>query len=437
MRYSEEVAERDRKLAEARGILDRADADLSGDDAARFDTITAEVEGHNANIRRLEFADRMAHMGPGGDGHYRTEGGAVGMHYVDGSFPAGGEDRRKPAPKPLAGQQVLTREQSMAQWSVDNGIVTTDEPVSFDRYIRGIVTGDWSNAEHERALSEGTSTAGGVLVPVPVANSVIDLARNQTRVFQAGAVTVPMTSNTLKMPRLTVENSPAWRNENATITPADLTFDAVTFTARSLARSIVVSRELFLDTTGDPRVGDVIAQSFAAQIAVELDRVALRGSGTPPEPKGVLNQSGVTITNHGAAGTALTNYDWLLDAAGAVRADNFEPTAHIVAPRTATNLGKLKETSTLAYMEPPAALLPLLPTSQVPVNLTVTTSSDCSEIYTGAWSMLGIGIRQGFEIQFLTEPYADTGQYGFIAHLRADVQCLQPAAFVVDLGVRG
>ena len=43
----------------------------------------------------------------------------------------------------------------MAQWSVDNGIVTTDEPVSFDRYIRGIVTGDWSNAEHERALSEG------------------------------------------------------------------------------------------------------------------------------------------------------------------------------------------------------------------------------------------------------------------------------------------
>lgn len=164
--------------------------------------------------------------------------------------------------------------------------------------------------------------------------------------------------------------------------------------------------------------------------------MALRGSGTPPEPKGVLSTAGVTATSHGANGTGLTNYDFLLDAAGAVRAANWEPSAHIVAPRTLTNLGKLKETSTLAYLAPPAALLPILPTSQVPINLTVGTSTDCTEIFTGQWSMLAIGIRQGFEIQFLQERYADTGQVGFIAHLRADVQVLQPAAFVVDTGVR-
>ena len=372
-----------------------------------------------------------------GDGHIRTMGGSEGTHYLDGSMPYGDDmPRRNSLRKPLAGQQILTRDQSMAAWSRDNGYTTDDEPVSFDRYIRGLVTGNWDGAEHERALSEGTSTAGGVLVPVPVANSVIDLARNRTRVFQAGAVTVPMSANTLKMPRLTNESSPAWRLENATITPQDLTFDSVTFTARSLARLIVVSRELFLDTTGDPRVGDVIAHSFAAQIALELDRVALRGSGTPPEPKGVLNTSGITATTHGAAGSSPTNYDWFLDAAGAVRAANFEPTAHIVAPRTLTNAGKLKEATTLAYLEPPTALLPILPTSQIPINLTVTTSSDCSEIYTGQWDMLGIGVRQGFEIQFLQERYADTGQYGFIAHLRADVQVLQPLAFVLDTGVR-
>jgi hypothetical protein len=34
-------------------------------------------------------------------------------------------------------------------------------------------------------------------VPAPLSARVIDLARNQTRVFQAGAVTVPMTSQTL------------------------------------------------------------------------------------------------------------------------------------------------------------------------------------------------------------------------------------------------
>ena len=30
----------------------------------------------------------------------------------------------------------------------------------FDRYLKGLATGDWDGAEHERPLSEGTATAG-------------------------------------------------------------------------------------------------------------------------------------------------------------------------------------------------------------------------------------------------------------------------------------
>ena len=51
-----------------------------------------------------------------------------------------------------------------------------------------MATGDWDCAEHERALSEGTATAGGHLVPTPLSARVVDLARNQARVFQAGAL---------------------------------------------------------------------------------------------------------------------------------------------------------------------------------------------------------------------------------------------------------
>jgi HK97 family phage major capsid protein len=267
-----------------------------------------------------------------------------------------------------------------------------------------------------------------------LAAQVIDLARNATRVIQAGALTVPMTSSTLKMARLTGEGSPAWRNEAAVISEQDLTFDAVTFTARSLARLVILSRELFADA--DPAVDGIIATSFAQQIAIELDRAALRGSGTAPEPRGILNTSGVTTTTHGGAGSAITNYDWFLDAAGVVRAGNYEPTAHIVAPRTQTSLSKLKEATTNAYLAPPAGLLPILTTKQIPANLTVGASTDCSEVYTGQWDQLAIGMREDFTLEFLRERYADTGQVAFIAHLRADVQLLQPAAFVVDTGVR-
>jgi HK97 family phage major capsid protein len=41
-----------------------------------------------------------------------------------------------------------------------------------------------------------------------------------------------------------------------------------------------------------------------------------------------------------------------------------------------------------------------------------------------------IGVRTGLNIELLKERFADSHQYAFIAHLRADVQIAQPAAFV-------
>jgi HK97 family phage major capsid protein len=267
-------------------------------------------------------------------------------------------------------EPVLTREQSVYDWCQTCGMFDqADQPLSFDRYLRGLATARWDGAEHERALAEATVGAGGALVPAPLSARVIDLARNQTRVFQAGAVTVPMTSQTLTLARLTSEGSPAWKSEGSSITAADMVFDRVSFTARTLVRLVRLSVELFEDA--DPSSEGIIARSFAAQMALEIDRVALLGSGTAPEPRGVLNQSGVTLTAHGAAGTAITTttaYDWHLDAAGTVRANNFTPNAHIQAPRTSTSLSKLREATTSAYLTPPANMLPMLTTKTVPIK---------------------------------------------------------------------
>jgi HK97 family phage major capsid protein len=310
-----------------------------------------------------------------------------------------------------------------------------DQPLSLQRYLRGMATGEWDGAEHERALAEATVGAGGALVPAPLSARVIDLMRARTVVLRAGGVTVPMTSQTLALARLTGEGSPAWKTEGANITAADLTFDRVSFTARTLVRRVDLSVELFEDA--DPSSEDVIARSFAGQMAVEVDRAALIGTGTAPEPRGVLNQSGVTLTDHGAAGSAITNYDWWLDAIGAVRAAGFEPTAHVQAPRSSTSLSKLKEATTNAYLTPPAGLLPMLTTRSVPINITVGASTDTSYVFTAQWDQLMLGIRTGFTLRFLGERFlADTLSYSFVAYLRADVQLAQPTAFVVDRGVR-
>jgi HK97 family phage major capsid protein len=333
-------------------------------------------------------------------------------------------------------EPLLTREQSVYGWLQQRGAFdAVDEDLSLQRYLRGMATGRWDGAIQERTLAEATIGAGGALVPSPLSARVIDLARNATRVFQAGAITVPMTSQTLSVPRLTSEGTPAWKSENANITAADLVFDRVTFTARTLVRRVDLSVELCEDA--DPSAEDVIARSFAGQMAVELDRVALLGTGTAPEPRGVLNQSGVTLTAHGANGSNIANFDWWLDAIGAVRAAGFEPNAHIQAPRSSTSLSKLKEATTNAYLAPPAGLLPMLTTKSVPITITTGTSTDTSYVFTADWSQLMVGIRTDFTLRFLGERFlADTLSYSFVAWLRADVQLSQPTAFVVDTGVR-
>ncbi len=121
-----------------------------------------------------------------------------------------------------------------------------------------------------------------------------------------------------------------------------------------------------------------------------------------------------------------------------VRGNGFDPSAHIQAPRTSTSLSKLREATTSAYLSPPPNMLPMLTTKSVPVNLTTGASTDTSEIYTGDWSNLLIGIRTSFTLRFLSERYiADTLSYAYLAYLRADVALAQPSAFVVDTGVRG
>ena len=342
---------------------------------------------------------------------------------------------RRPGPS-APRDPVLHRDQSVHDWLQARGAFDhAEEPLSFDRYLRGLATAKWDGAEHERALAEATVGAGGALVPSPLSARVIDLARNRTVVLRAGAQTVPMTSQTLALARLTSEGTPAWKTENAAITAADMVFDRVTFTARTLVRLITLSVELFEDA--DPSSEGVIANAFAGQMAVELDRVALLGTGTPPEPRGVLNQSGVTLTAHGANGTAITNYDWWLDAIGTVRAAGFEPNAHLQAPRSSTSLSKLKEATTNAYLAAPSGLLPMLTTKTLPITVTTGSSTDTSYVFTADWSNLLIGIRTDFNLRFLGERFlADNLQYAFLAYLRADVQLAQPSAFVVDTGVR-
>ena len=108
-----------------------------------------------------------------------------------------------------------------------------------------------------------------------------------------------------------------------------------------------------------------------------------------------------------------------------------------MSPRSLVKLGAMADT-TGQPINMPDMLKPLklIGTSQIPNDLTVTSSTDCSEIYVGDFSKLYFAIRESVSIQLLNELYAGTGEIGFACHVRADVVLTYPAAFAVVTGVR-
>ena len=334
-----------------------------------------------------------------------------------------------------AGSVLPDLEHRMTDWAQARGDIRPDErSMSFRKWVKGAVTGDWHDAEMERrAMSEGVLAGGGFAVPTPLSTRIIDRARNAARVLQAGAQTVPMTSQSLKIARVAGDQTAAWHSENAPIGASDMTLESVTLTARTLTSLVVASRELIEDAEG---VETALEEAFAAQLALSLDLAALYGSGTAPEPRGVKNTTGVTLQSQGANGATLTNYDPLVDAMATLWDFNEQANGIIHAPRTARTLAKLKDTTNQPLVAPEVLQgVPRYTTNQVPTNLTQGAATTASDIFVADWRQLLVGVRHGFTIDVLKERYADNYQLGFLAHLRADIVVARPKAFVVVTGV--
>jgi HK97 family phage major capsid protein len=330
----------------------------------------------------------------------------------------------------------LAPEQRLADYVFARGEVPEDQQsLDLGKYLRGIVSGDWKNAHRElKAMSEGTNSAGGYMVPTLLSAEIIDLARNQTRVFQAGAKIVPMSNKTVDIAKWTGDPTPAWHTEAATISPSDATIGKVTLTAKTLAGLTIVSRELLEDA---PNVDQELRDAFAADFALTVDRAALYGSGTPPEPQGVRTASGVTIQSMGTNGAALSNsWNPFIDAVGALQDNNEQATGIIYAPRTARVIGKFVD-STGQPLQKPGFLdnVPEYVTNQVPINLTQGTSNVASDAFVADWHQLYVGVRTSLEIRVLTERYADTGQVGFVCWWRGDNAVARAKAFTVIEGI--
>jgi HK97 family phage major capsid protein len=316
--------------------------------------------------------------------------------------------------------------------------ITGTVDYSIADFFRG-VAGLRTTESVRNALSVGTDGSGGYAVPSVLFGDFIDALVPASSVLQAGArvIKLDQSGRTFRFARVSSVPTAAWRSEAGAVAESDPAFTALDLTPQSLAFFFRVSRELLADAPGlDQLLLRVIAQAFAK----EMDRAALPGTGTAPEIRGLSNIVRVGAVTNGAAGATLATIKWanlnsayqtILEANGPV------PTAAIMAPRTLVGFAGLADT-TGQPLRRPALLDPMefIATSQIPINLTVGASTDCTELFCGTFQEFVLGIREDVTIVRADQTHVGTGQGGFYCFARVDVGAVHPASFVKITGVR-
>lgn len=290
------------------------------------------------------------------------------------------------------------------------------------QFCRAMVMGPRNEAE-KRALSEGTDGAGGYTVNPTLSSAIIDRMRAKMRIMQAGAQTVLMDSKELKIVKIATDPTASMHTENVQESASDMTFEQLTFTARTMMAMVRASREMLDDSVN---ANDAIMMAFANAMAGEMDRLCIYGSGSAPEPRGLEFISGIGDVS---PQVTLTDYDPILTGVQQIlMANGRMPTAALMNPRKYIDLAKLKDTQG-RYLDKPELIreLPFLETTQVEAD--EGGSPALTSIWIGDYTEMMVAVRASLRVELLKERFADFLQYGFLAWLRFDVQVKHPGSF--------
>jgi HK97 family phage major capsid protein len=157
--------------------------------------------------------------------------------------------------------------------SVVNERKATDR--SLEAKIRRI--GRWVQSEI-KAVSEGTNSAGGALVPAAeIADTIIAL-RDTRGAFRAAASVMPMRGDTKYAPRRLTGITANFAAENSTVSEATMTWDAVGLVAKKIMILARISAELEEDAAFD--VGATFLEEVAYAFAAKEDDCGFNGDGT-------------------------------------------------------------------------------------------------------------------------------------------------------------
>ena len=128
-----------------------------------------------------------------------------------------------------------------------------------------------------KAQNEGTATAGGNLVPDPLADSILAVW-SEHGLVQKVARTFPMTSDTLSIPSLTSGSTTYVVDEASAITESSAVWGAISCVAKKRASLMKWSAELGADALWS--MADVLSDYMGRSMAEKADNEFIQGDGS-------------------------------------------------------------------------------------------------------------------------------------------------------------
>jgi HK97 family phage major capsid protein len=277
------------------------------------------------------------------------------------------------------------------------------------------------------ALQIGTDTEGGYLVPDEYERKLIEALEDEN-IFRQLANVITTSTGDRKIPVVASKGEASWVDEEGSIPESDDSFGQVTIGAYKLATMIKVSEELLNDNVFD--LEGYIAREFARRIGTKEEESFFTGNGTG-KPLGVLANTGGAQVSVTAAAAAAITLDEVLDLFYSLRAPYRKSAAFVMNDATVKAVRKLKD-ATGQYLWQPSVKEA---TPDTILNRPLHTSAFMPELAAGAKSVLfgdfsyyWVADRQGRVFKRLNELFAVTGQVGFVATQRVDGRLILPEA---------
>lgn len=395
-------------LLEQRGaIVDRMTAAHDKDDGAGFTAAETELRTLDDKIERakkIEAAERSE------AGRVLTGGGNEFAELRNQSLVETIRYKMDPMALPTEKRAKIEREQAMLAERAgkpSNGVYIATEVF-------------------EQRAVQLTTNSGAIVANDFRPELFVSALTATAALTQLGATTLTGLTGNVEIPREVGSPNVAWVGENEAIPLDNATFDSVGLTPHHVGSITEISRNMIMQSS--PNIEQLLRSMMARDIALEIDRAGLNGSGTGAEPLGVLNDAGIQ--------TAAWNTDLFTTTADMIaKADlaNVTGTGFLGTNGIKADAMKVRDTTNRP--------IPLsdtfhgeraLFTNQAPSDL--GDGNDHGLVY-GNWSDLLIGIWSQLDI--LVNPYAEgaysKGNLLIRAMATVDFAVRRPASFVKTL----